>query len=130
MGNKQSGRRDHTPRGGGRPPSPYVERNGVIAVKIDQGTRAIIELLAARRQQSPGQIVADALLVARDEELADPAAALDKAIATLEHRLSVCAKLGTMSLAERERVAAAIDRLGAMAEEFVCAAVDYPMDED
>jgi len=53
----------------------------------------------------------------------DPAAALDKAIATLSHRLAVCAKLNTMPYAERERVAAAIDRLAAEAEEFVCAAL-------
>jgi hypothetical protein len=56
----------------------------------------------------------------------DPAAALDTAITTLEHRLAMCAKLNTMPYAARERVFRRIDALQAMAEQFVCEAADYP----
>jgi hypothetical protein len=53
----------------GRPPSPYIERRGEIAVKVSPATRAAIELIAMRRQISPIALIAALVEAARLEEL-------------------------------------------------------------
>lgn len=56
----------------------------------------------------------------------DVDAALRQAVTTLKRRLAVARKLNDMSYAQRAALFQAIDALQEQAEEFMCAAPDYP----